>query len=84
MMVARDDGPRTPTEFRAVYAVVEKVVNEALLMSLSTPKAQRAVELLALHASIPDRLIAEGVAPDRAVRLAPSTRVTVEVAADEN
>jgi hypothetical protein len=47
MMAARGDRPRTPTEVKAVVAIIVKTVEEALLMSLSTPKAERAVELLA-------------------------------------
>lgn len=84
MSAAIDIRARTPTEIKAVYKVIESAVKDALIMSLKTPAAQRALEMIALHASIPDRLMAEGVEPERAVCLARGIRVTVEVAADDN
>jgi hypothetical protein len=75
----------TTSEQKAVCKVMVSVTNEALLMALSTPKAERPGKLLALHATIPNRLIAEGIAAERAVELAPLIKVTkVEVSDDLN
>lgn len=76
--------PRTPVEIRAVCKIIEVAVPEALRMSLSTPKARRPAEMLELHASFPDRLIALGVDPTRADDLALGIKVTVWVAEDSN
>jgi hypothetical protein len=59
MSAAMDGRARTPTEVKAVYKVVESAVKDPLTMSLRTPASRRAVEMLALHASISDRIIAD-------------------------
>lgn len=81
---ARDDRAQTPIEIRAVIRVTESTVKDALIMALRTTATKRVAEMIALHATIPDRLVVEGVDPERAVCLAKGIRVNVEVAADDN
>jgi len=76
--------PANPLEARAVVMVVETLTSEALKMSLSTPKGKRGAEMLAIHATVPDQLVAHGVEPGRALELAKGIWVKVEVADDEN
>ncbi|HXX66056.1 MAG TPA: hypothetical protein VEK07_02685 [Polyangiaceae bacterium] len=84
MSGARHEVARTPVEIQAVYKVIEAVTRAALEMALNTARDFRTAEMVALHATIPARLIAEGVDPVRAAVLARGIRVEVEVAEDGN
>ena len=74
----------TIAEAEAVQGVIAAVTQEALTMALSTRPGQRMGELVALHATIPDRLIERGVSPSRAAVLAKGIRISVEVPSDGN
>ncbi len=68
----------------AVKKVFEQVVKEAVEMALATPPAERPAKMLALRATIADRLIAEGVDPERATTIAKAAKLEVDVPGDHN
>ncbi|MFI5296491.1 MAG: hypothetical protein ACHREM_00215 [Polyangiales bacterium] len=65
----------TKTEIGAGLLTMAECVTAAVSLAVSTNKAQMPSEMLALRASIPSRLVAKGVAPQRAKLLAKSIRV---------